>query len=660
MEYRGLKLDPFQEKAIEAISRNQSVLVAAPTGAGKTLIAEFALEKILKEGKRIVYTAPIKALSNQKFRDFSREYGNDIGVVTGDVTINPDARALIMTTEIFRNSILENPERLKDVSYVIFDEVHYLDDEERGTVWEESIIFAPKEIKIIALSATIPNINTLGRWIKNVRNDNLVVIEEFQRPVPLRHLLFLENIGVGNIKTLNKIKSMTEAVSPVEFKWNRTVRDSVVDYVVKQNQLPCLYFLFNRKDCERRAETNLKRGLLNDEEKQKAEEIFSELCLKYGLEFSNESVGFISSLISNGVAFHHAGMLPTLKEIVEQLFTKGLIKLLFATETFAVGVNMPARSVIFDDLIKFDGVRRNFIKSRDYHQMAGRAGRRGVDEVGFVYSYLKRPYIRPHFVEQITAGPIEPVKSQFNLSYACLLNLYHKLKENIYDVCAKSLSNFQAKPKIRVHRKTKDRGFKRGEICFAETVEQVRRKLRLLERMGYIRGQSLTGLGHFARQIYGYELIMGELFAGRVLEKLTPDELNILCVAIVFESKRREMYQRIPKYQLTNVYKPVMEVSNRIDREERKNGITELSKQPDFKLSGAAYAWSTGTPFEALNEWTSAADGDLVRTFRLAIQVLHQLERACRAAGITDTVVIKEAIYKLKRDEVDAEKYLRA
>lgn len=664
MEYRGLKLDPFQQTAIQAIKKNQSVIVAAPTGAGKTLIAEYALEKSLNDNKRIVYTAPIKALSNQKFRDFSDQYGDRVGVVTGDVTINANAQALIMTTEIFRNKVLDEPGALSDVSYVIFDEVHYLDDEERGTVWEESIIFAPKNIKILALSATIPNLHTLKRWIKNIRNDDINVIEEHQRPVPLRELLYIQDYGVGSIRKLKKITDSSKFDQSkgygFDFKWRSRWKNGLIDYLIEQDQLPCLNFLFNRKDCESRAEDNTQRNLLSPKEAKQADMMFAELCRKYDLSDKNEKVDFVGHLIRRGVAFHHAGMLPVLKEIVEQLFTSGLIKLLFATETFAVGVNMPARSVIFDNLVKFDGKRRVFLKSREYQQMAGRAGRRSMDKVGYVYSYVQKPYIKPNFVERIIGGDIEPVKSQFNLSYSCILNLYDVLKDNIYEVCDKSLSNFQKRAQERQQRKRKGRKAKQESgLCFAETVNQVRRKIKLLEKMDYIYSGKLTRLGNFARNIFGYELVMTELYNKGLLSRLTPDELNIVSVAVVFESKRRDRYEKLPSKMIRHIKKPVMQTSSFIYRNEKRQGILELSKDPDFKLSGAAYAWSGGAEFKVLAGWASTADGDIIRTFRLASQVLHQLERAYGAVGEKDIINIREAIYKLKRDEVDAEKYLR-
>jgi superfamily II RNA helicase len=660
MEYYGYTLDKFQEKAVLAIQNNQSVLVAAPTGAGKTLIAEYALEKGLSENRRIIYTAPIKALSNQKFRDFTKKYGDKIGVLTGDVTINPDAQVLIMTTEIFRNTVVDNPERFHDVAYVIFDEVHYLDDQERGTVWEESIIFAPAHIKIIALSATIPNLHVLAKWIRAIRNDNIEVIEENERPVPLKHLLFLQSYGVGNVKTLRKIETNGEKIQGADddfFKWKTPGEKIIIDYLVNEKQIPCLYFSFRRQDCELKAQDNINRDLLNRDEKEKIEKLLNELCQKYGINQNENAVKHLFGLVRKGIAFHHAGMLPSLKEIIEQLFTGGLIKLIFTTETFAVGVNMPARTVVFDELAKFNGIRRVFLKSREYQQMAGRAGRRGIDEIGYVYSKINRPYLKSAIVERITYGQIEPVRSQFNLSYATILNLYHTLKDKIYRVCEKSLSNFQGIPddKNKKHNKFDDK----GGVCFAETVEQVKNKIRLLSRLGYINSGSLTWLGHFARQMYGYELIMTELFRRKSLDSLSPDELNMIAVAIVFEPKSRDWYRKIQPVFLRNIRRPLLDVNDYIRREEKRNNIFDLSKEVDLKFSGTAYAWSGGADFSELAKWTNAADGDLVRTFRRAIQLLQELERAYRSISFPGKTNIGEAIRRLKRDEVDAEKYLR-
>ena len=200
MLYKGYILDPFQERAIRAIEEDKSVIVAAPTGAGKTLIAEYAVEKCLERERKIIYTAPIKALSNQKYRDFYADYGDMIGIMTGDVVLNPDAPALIMTTEIFRNTIFEDISRLDDIDYVIFDEIHYINDIQRGTVWEESIIFAPQHIKFVCLSATMPNLDQFARWMQSIRRHPIEVINEESRPVPLEHKLYIRNAGIGDLE----------------------------------------------------------------------------------------------------------------------------------------------------------------------------------------------------------------------------------------------------------------------------------------------------------------------------------------------------------------------------------------------------------------------------------------------------------------------------
>lgn len=671
MEYRGLKLDAFQESAIHAIENGHSVLVAAPTGAGKTLIAEYALEKVLGKGAEIIYTAPIKALSNQKFRDFTATFGNRIGIVTGDVSINPDAPVLIMTTEIFRNTIFDNPQRLKRVSYVIFDEVHYLDDGERGTVWEESIIFAPSHIKIIALSATIPNLKALARWIRKVRGNNLEVIEETERPVPLKDILFIKHFGVGNLKDLKRVENRIltrhaprhfyrrhrdyrPAAPSDRFRWERKWKNELVDHLIEQNRLPCLYFVFSQQGCEERGQENLSRDLLTAAERKEIITLFNHLCQHYGVDVNNDTAALLARTIARGIAFHHAGMLPILKEVVEQLFTRGLIKLLFATETFAVGINMPAKTVVFDALTKFDGIRRTFFKSREYQQMAGRAGRRGMDETGFVYSNIELPRLRSRDVQTIISGELEPIRSQFNLSYACLLNLYGALKENIYQACKKSFSNFQMG--LRRHKRKK---FHLDVFDYNKMLDQVKRKLSLLEELGYLHRGDLTHRGHFARQIYGYELPLTELFTRGIINGLSPDEINILMVALVFESKRRGWYRKLDATVLGRFRKPTIEITDEIIRKEKRAGIAGTSKIPDFKLSGAAYAWSTGATFAYLSKWTDTSDGDLVRTFRLAIQLLRQLERAMRKTDRVDIPNIREAFHKLHRDEIDAEHYLQ-
>ncbi len=474
MEYKGLTLDLFQEEAIEAINREQSVLVTAPTGAGKTLIAEYAVEKCLETNRRVIYTAPIKALSNQKYRDFQAEYDDKIGIVTGDVVLNPFAQVLLMTTEIFRNTIFDDIDRLQDVSYVIFDEIHYINDIERGTVWEESIIFAPQHIKFVSLSATIPNIASFAEWMQSVRDIDIKVIEELERPVPLEHHTYFNGFGIGKVDHLRDLRfvlkrekrqrekmrwSDDKSAEKNKSKESNTKRTEIpkeiinvdlIPYLQKKRRLPCLYFCFSRKKCEANAKNYAlytKRNLLDEEKQKQILEMFDKLCAQYDID-EESVINDFRKLIACGIAYHHAGMLPTLKEVVERLFTSGLIQLLFTTETFAVGINMPACTVVFDSLEKFDGVSFRYLQAREYHQMAGRAGRRGIDPVGYVYATVDPMYATLSDVQKAVSDKIEPIASQFNLSYSSILNLYEKYGDDIYDVYTMSLSNYQNKKRI--------------------------------------------------------------------------------------------------------------------------------------------------------------------------------------------------------------------
>jgi len=445
MRFKGYELDPFQERAITAVESGKSVIVAAPTGAGKTVIAEYAIEKAIAENRQIIYTAPIKALSNQKFRDFSTDYKDKIGIMTGDVIINPEAPVLIMTTEIFRNIIFDAEEdRLDGIDTVIFDEIHYINDIQRGTVWEESIIFAPQHIKFICLSATIPNIGEFGDWMRQVRTIPIETITEHHRPVPLKVSIWIPGYG---IRDLNFIRRLENEKHKQRGK-KKIGNVDLIQQLKSEGKMPCLYFHFSRMGCEEYAQHFKGMNLLNNTERKLILANFDRLVEQFGVSQRGQTL-FMRNLLKSGIAFHHAGVLPALKEIIERLYTMGLIKLLFTTETFAVGINMPAKSVVFDNIMKHDGITFRYLTAREFQQMAGRAGRRGIDQVGYAYACINPPDARFDDIRQALAHDAEDIESQFSLSYSSILNLYANHGENIYEVCEKSFNNFKTIGQVR-------------------------------------------------------------------------------------------------------------------------------------------------------------------------------------------------------------------
>ncbi|MBI5359232.1 MAG: DEAD/DEAH box helicase [Planctomycetes bacterium] len=659
MNYKNITLDPFQVDAIRIIDQNASVIVSAPTGAGKTIIAEYAIEKCLKEGKKIIYTAPIKALSNQKFRDFSSVYGDKIGVLTGDVSINPGALAVIMTTEIFRNTIFDSPERLADINYVIFDEIHFMDDDERGTVWEESIIFAPKHIQFICLSATVSNLHDFAAWIRKIRGCKLEVIQHQERPVPLRNLLYIEGKGVKGLRGLKNPDSNTvESRYPMRLRkdYDDAWKDELIVHLRDEQRMPCLYFIFNRKGCEERAIRNHLKHLLTPEESKQLLEMFEALAKRYQVD-SDPETERLGKLIKYGVAFHHAGMMPVHKEIIERLFTTGLIKLLFATETFALGVNMPAKTVVFDSIHKFDGIRESYLRTREFHQMAGRAGRRGIDSIGYVYSNIEYPFPAFETAERIFYGAIEPIQSQYNLSYATLLNLYERLGDRIFAACEKSFGNFMLENALK-HRRKKHGRNTPEHLNYYNMVDQVRKRLNLLKAKGYLENKGLTAKGHFAKQIYGYEIQVTEIIQTGLLDGLDEDWLNVLFCAIVFESKRACWYGDFNKTDVRRLAELCTPAINAVRKREREIGIRGLTKEIDYKLSLAIKAWSEGCGFADLSNYTNASDGDIIRTMRLTIQLLRQVAYVKTVQPELRAKLLR-SVERIKRDVVDAERQMR-
>uniref|UniRef100_A0AAR2LKJ7 SKI2 homolog, superkiller viralicidic activity 2-like n=1 Tax=Pygocentrus nattereri TaxID=42514 RepID=A0AAR2LKJ7_PYGNA len=461
------ELDVFQKQAILRLEAHDSVFVAAHTSAGKTVVAEYAIALSQKHMTRTIYTSPIKALSNQKFRDFKNTFG-DVGLLTGDVQLNPEASCLIMTTEILRSMLYNGSEVIRDLEWVIFDEVHYINDAERGVVWEEVLIMLPEHVSIILLSATVPNAVEFSEWIGRIKKRPIYVISTVKRPVPLEHHLYTGN----STKTQKELFLLLDATgafltkgyyAAVEAKKERTSKhaqsfgaknasqnttpsqdraiwQTLLNYLSQRQQTPVVAFTFSRTRCDDNARSLTSLDLTSSVEKNEIHSFFqSSLSRLRGGDRQLPQV-LLSDLLKRGIGVHHSGILPILKEVIEMLFSRGLVKVLFATETFAMGVNMPARTVVFDSIRKHDGTGFRNLLPGEYIQMAGRAGRRGLDATGTVIILCKSGVHDMGDLHAMMLGKPTILQSQFRLTYTMILNLLRVEALRVTDMMRRSFS----------------------------------------------------------------------------------------------------------------------------------------------------------------------------------------------------------------------------
>lgn len=451
-------LDDFQIKGCHALESGESVLVAAPTGSGKTLVGEFAIYLALENGKKAFYTTPIKALSNQKYQDLVTIFGNEkVGLLTGDNSINSEAQVVVMTTEILRNMLYANSATLLNLGYVVMDEVHYLADRFRGAVWEETLIHLPDSVQVAALSATVSNAEEFGDWLHTIRGHTKVIVTE-KRPVPLyQHVLmgnkllelFNEN-GKVNPQVLREERASFTSHKGDKWRKNegfRLTRSEVIERLDRENLLPVIVFIFSRGACDQAVKHCLQSGLrlTKKEEREEILEIVEERVS--GLSDSDLNVlGFSDwcDALSRGIAAHHAGLLPVFKEIIEELFQKNLIKVVFATETLALGINMPARTVLLERLSKWNGEAHVPITPGEYTQLTGRAGRRGIDVEGNAVILWSND-IDAASAAGLASTRTYPLRSSFKPTYNMTVNLVHQMgRERARTSLGSSFAQFQA------------------------------------------------------------------------------------------------------------------------------------------------------------------------------------------------------------------------
>jgi ATP-dependent RNA helicase HelY len=684
-------LDEFQVEAFDALDKGQNVLVAAPTGSGKTVIAEYAIGIARREMKRAFYTAPIKALSNQKFLELSAFYGPDeVGLLTGDTSINPSAPIIVMTTEVLRNMIYARSETLNELAFVVLDEVHFLQDAYRGPVWEEVIIHLEPEVRLVCLSATVSNADEVAQWLTTVRGPTLAVIET-NRPVVLENLYAVGDKATRSIrifelhdgKSINPalmkfLKSVDQRKSAHRYGQHRASRlfppsrVEVVEELRGMDLLPCIFFIFSRNQCDESAKSCASAGirLTTEGERRRINDIAENLVTRFSdddlavLGFS----GFLDRL-EMGIGTHHAGMVPRFKEIVEQCFAEGLVKVVFATETLAVGINMPARSVVLDKLTKYTGSGHDLLKPSDFAQLTGRAGRRGLDERGYAIS-LWSPYVSIDLVSSLVKSKSFVLQSAFRPTYNMATNLIRTTSEQeSRHLLNLSFAQFQAGREVvelqaRINRRNKERvrllnlaermdGSPRDAQARREALRSAARIDRevqalgksglsrddsvanqfenvivMLEQCGFVAGWTLTTKGEMLSRIFHeHDLLIAEAVEDGIFHGLDATRIAGLASVFVYEerSRDREPKQSVRDGVLKGRVQRIMKLSSDIGRDEVRLNIPR-HREPDAGFIDYAMEWCRGDDLQHVLETGDLSPGDFVRTMKQLIDLIRQLE----------------------------------
>jgi ATP-dependent RNA helicase HelY len=748
----GFELDAFQRRAIDALDSGTSVLVAAPTGAGKTVIAEHAVERALAEGGKAFYTTPIKALSNQKFGDLVRRYGAArVGLLTGDNSINSSADAVVMTTEVLRNMIYASSPLLQGLRFVVLDEVHYLQDTYRGPVWEEVIIHAAPSVQLVCLSATVSNAEEVAEWLTTVRGPTTLVLEE-ERPVELRNLYLVGDRSSDALHLLptlldgrpNPEAARLDAASRTQIRGYRRQparsrhgygprdrgsrgrsryftprRPEVIELLAERGMLPALYFIFSRMGCEEAVESCIRSGLrlTSPEERARVREIAEE----HTAVLTDDDLDVLDydtwlAALEAGIAPHHAGMVPAFKETVEACFVEGLIKAVFATETLALGINMPARSVVIERLTKFGGQARTFLTPGEYTQLAGRAGRRGIDDRGYAIVLWSR-FVPFDQVASLASSRTYALRSAFRPTYNMAANLVRRYQPaDAHHLLNLSLAQFQTDQAVvrieariehaetrlasarsraqcergdvaefRAHYRATDREdehpvavcpererhlkalakAERTERELARLRRQVRsrteslarrfdRVLRLLETWGYLDGWALTDRGSvLARTYHESDLLVAEAMCSGLLDDLDPPTLAGLTSTFTYE-------HRGPTPSPPPWFPSGLARRRWADIEQLASQIAAdeeaaglpITRPPDPGFLGLAHAWAAGEALGEILGEEELSGGDFVRNIKTLIDLLRQMGEVAPTLGTSQAA--RHAAERLHRGVVAA------
>lgn len=646
LERNDFPLDPFQRQALEILDEGRSILVAAPTGSGKTLIAEYAVARALSVGRRAFYTTPLKALSNQKYLDFVRIYGSEhVGLLTGDISRNPNASIVVMTTEILRNMIYSGRERLNELACVILDEVHFLEDRYRGSVWEEIIITAPESITLVCLSATVSNAEELAQWIGTVRGTIGTVIEE-KRPIELNHLYVIGDRADHEIKVMpmfvkgrpNRValeldREVQQSIAArrtqrhqrhsgrprVRARAFRPKRAEIIERFAEEQLLPAIYFIFARAGCEDAVRQCLEAGIRFTDPDERAE--IREIADSHVDHLSDDDLRVLRydqfrHALEAGIAPHHAGLVPPFREMVEALFLRSLVKVVFATETLALGINMPARSVIIESLSKFTGSGHEDLSAGAYTQLTGRAGRRGIDKVGYAASVYS-PFHRFEEAAALAGARSRPLRSAFRPTYNMVANLVRNYDlDNAYRLVRSSFAQFLSEEPL---------------------TRQLDAVLALFSERAYTQGWALTEHGERLVAIYhDCDLLICEAMRNGLFSGLDVAELTALVSTFTFESRREPGSQIMPSELLGDRFADLEHLGERLRARERALRLPE-TRPLDAGFAAISASWASGSELSVIlspprrrQHHTEPAEalmtgGDFVRNVKQLVDLLRQI-----------------------------------
>jgi len=678
--------DPFQLEAFAALENGCSVLVSAPTGSGKTLVAEYAICRTLARGTKVFYTTPLKALSNQKYRDLCAAHGAEqVGLLTGDTAIRPGAPIVVMTTEVLRNMLLAGSDLLERLELVVLDEVHYLQDPYRGGVWEEVLVLADPTVTFVCLSATVSNANELGSWLRSIRGP-VEVVTEARRPITLRHhfaayrraddqLLLAPLLGHGapsaEAQRIDQAVRRAHRNGPPPGPGRRfgarlpvrpPHRVELIELLEDEELLPAIVFIFSRAACDDAVRQCLREGVrLTTRHERAAIRDIAEQHVEALSDDELAVLGYPEWLegLEAGVSAHHAGLVPAYRETVEECFARGLLKVVFATETLSLGINMPARTVVIERFTKFGGAGRSALTSGEYAQLTGRAGRRGHDAEGHAVVVFA-PETPLAEAARVALAPLPDLRSSFRPTYNLAVNLVRRFeRDTAHEILRRSFAQFQA------HRRP-------GRSREALT-EALGRRLAVLEELGYVRGWTLTEAGTRLSNVYHEsDLLVVEALSNEVLADAEPGIVAGVLSAVVFERRRARRMAgpsrgRRPQQGGSRRTggdrlgeRRRAELAERLGQlaahHERLRGLEEVhlvprTPQPEPGLATAVAAWARGASFGtalevAARDVGEMAPGDFVRTVRQLADLVHQValvapdpELAASAASAHDLLL---------------------